>query len=217
MAYTKIKKIGSTLLVLLTASAVLAQQPGTAVLFGTGSVYLNGAPVANSQAVTSGDVIQTRETGAANLTTPGTSVVVESNSIVRYREEGFALDRGNLSIATGKGLSVFARDFKITPASNGWTEFYVTRTNGSIGILARKGSIVVSCGTGSSTVKEGEQISRDDAANCGLVAHGNGAPPAARGPLITADRAAIGALGAGGILAGWALAHSDDPISPDAP
>jgi hypothetical protein len=205
------------LMVLLTSVALVAQETATAVLYGTGSVYLNGAQVSNSSAVGAGDVIQTKETGAANINAPGSSVVVESNSIVRYRPEGFSLDRGNISLATGKGSSVFARDFKITPASGGWTEFYVTRTNGSIGILARKGSVTVSCATNSVTVKEGQQISRDDAPNCGLISKANGAAPAARGPVITTERAEWGAIGAGGIIAGWALIHDDDPVSPHVP
>jgi len=213
----RVHKTVTAFVVLVTCAAVLAQESGTAVLYGTGSVYLNGAQVANSSAVTSGDVIQTKETGAANINAPGTSVVVESNSIVRYRGEGFALDRGNISVATGKGVSVFARDFKITPAAGGWTEFYVTRTNGSIGIIARKNPITISCGASSSTIQEGQQISRDDAANCGLVSRSNGAPPAAKGPIITENRAEWGALGAGAILAGWALSHGDNPVSPSIP
>jgi len=205
-------------LVLLTSAALCAQEAGTAVLFGTGSVYLNGAQVSNSSAVSGGDVIQTKENGAANINAPGSSVVIESNSIVRYRADGFALDRGNISVATGKGVSVFARDFKITPAAGGWTEFYVTRTNGGIGIIARKNPITVSCGATSTTVREGQQISREDAANCGLLAKSNGAPTAAKGPLVTQSREEMGALAAGGILAGWALAlHNDEPVSPAVP
>ena len=212
-----IHKAISAFIVLVTSIAALAQEVGTAVLYGTGSVYLNGAQVTNSSAVSAGDVVQTKETGAANINAPGTSAVVESNSIVRYRGEGFSLDRGNISVATGKGVSVFARDFKITPTTGGWTEFYVTRTNGAIGIIARKNPITVSCGASSSTVKEGEQISRDDAANCGLASRSNGAPPAAKGPIITPERAEWGALGAGAILAGWALSHGDNPVSPSVP
>src|SRR5690348_4067859 len=203
--------------VLLTSAALCAQEAGTAVLFGTGSVYLNGAQVSNSSAVSGGDVIQTKENGAANINAPGSSIVIESNSIVRYRADGFALDRGNISVATGKGVSVFARDFKITPAAGGWTEFYVTRTNGGIGIIARKNPITVSCGATSTTVREGQQISREDAANCGLLAKSNGAPTAAKGPLITSERVGVATAAAGAALAIWAVGQSDDPVSPSAP
>src|SRR5207248_7050829 len=67
--------------VLLTSAALCAQEAGTAVLFGTGSVFLNGAQVSNSSAVSGGDVIQTKENGAANINAPGSSIVIESNSI----------------------------------------------------------------------------------------------------------------------------------------
>jgi hypothetical protein len=212
-----LRKIVSGILVVLLPLALSAQTAGTAVVYGTGSVYLNGAQLTTSSATTAGDVIQTRENGFANINAAGSTAVVESNSIVRMQPDGFSLDRGSISVATGKGSSVFARDFKITPINNNWTEFYVTRTNGSIGIIARKNDVTVGCGSGSTTVKQGQQISREDAANCGLLARGNGAPAAAKGPIITPDRAMYGGLIAGGLLAGWALAHSDDPVSPAKP
>jgi hypothetical protein len=204
-------------LVLAASTALLAQTPYTAVLFGTGSVLLNGEQLSNSSAVTSGDVIQTKDGGAANVSGPGVSAVIDSNSIVRYRAEGFSLDRGNISVATGKSVSVFARDLKITPVSGAWTEFYVTRSSGSIGILARKNSVTVNCGASSETVREGQQISRADANNCGLLAKDTGAPAAAKGPIITTTRAELGAIASGAAIAGWVLTQVDDPVSPDKP
>jgi hypothetical protein len=126
--------------------------------YGTGSVYVNGAQLTNSLAVTSGDVIQTKESGAANLSASGASVVVQSNTIARFESGGLALDRGSILVATGKAMAVFARDFKITPASGAWTEFYVTRASGAIQIIARKNAVTVSCGANTATVKEGQQI-----------------------------------------------------------
>jgi hypothetical protein len=204
---------------MLLPTVVSAQTAGTAVLYGTGSVYLNGGQLSASSAVTTGDVIQTRENGVANINAAGSTAVVESNSIVRMQADGFSLDRGNISVATGKGLSVFARDLKITPVSStDWTEFYVTRTGGSIGILARKNAVTVACGGNSTTVREGQQISREDAGNCGVIGKlGRGAPTAAKAPILLSDRAMYGALAAGGLLAGWSLAHSDDPVSPAVP
>jgi hypothetical protein len=140
----------------VTTCALLAQDTGTAVVYGTGSVYLNRAALSNSSAVTVGDVVQTRDNGVANINALGATVVVESNTIVRSQTGGFALDRGSVSVATGKGMSVFARDFKITPVSGDWTEFYVTRASGSIQVIARKNSVTVTCGPNSSTtVREG--------------------------------------------------------------
>src|SRR5436190_16307631 len=127
-------KLISLFLGLLIPSAMIAAEGDTAVLYGTGAVYLNGAQLATSSAVTNGDVIQTKDTGAANLNAAGSSVMVQSNTIVRFQSGGLALDRGSILVTTGKQLNVFARDFKIIPVSGAWTEFYISRSNGVIEI-----------------------------------------------------------------------------------
>ncbi len=214
-----LRKIVSALLILLTPCVLFAQETGAAVIYATGSVFLNGAQLSNSSAVTVGDVIQTRDNGVANINAPGATIVVESNTIVRFQSGGFALDRGSISVATGKGISVFARDLKITPVSGDWTEFYVTRVSGSIQIFARKNDVTVNCGTNSSsTVKQGQQISRDDSGDCGLATKpGTGAATAAKGPALDSRWVEIGGLGGGGALLGWVLLHGDNPVSPSGP
>jgi ferric-dicitrate binding protein FerR (iron transport regulator) len=213
-----LRKFISWFLVLFTPCAALAADGETAVLYGTGSVFLNGAQISTSAAVTTGDVIQTRDTGAANLNAAGSSVVVQSNSIVRFQLSGAALDRGSLTVATGKGLTIFARDFKITPTSSEWTEFYVSRVTGVIQVIARKNSVTVSCGANTTTVKEGQQVSRDDAANCGVVEKsGGGAPAAATGAVLNSQWVQYGGIAVGGGLLGWVLLHGDDPVSPSVP
>lgn len=216
------KPIAWCLLLLLPGTLLPAQEAvstaGNAVLYGTGQVYLNGAQLSNSMAVSSGDVIQTRESAAANLSAPGSSVVVQSNTIVRFQRAGLSLDRGSVSVATGRGLTVYSRDFKIVPASTDWTEFYVTRASGVIQILARKNAVTVSCGLNSATVKQGEQLSREDAPDCGITqTHGPGAPAAAKGPLLSSPWVDYGALGAGGALLTWTLTRREDPVSPSVP
>jgi hypothetical protein len=197
---------------------LFAQNSGVAVLTGSGTVYLNGGQLASSNAVVAGDVIQTKENGTATVNGPGGSILIEPNSIVRFQGQSIALDRGQISVATGKSISVNARDFRITPVSSDWTQFYVTRTGGSINIVARKNDVTVNCGTyGSDRVKEGQQISRDDADNCGLIAKGSGAPTAAQGPILTSGVAKWSALAVGGGLTIWSLAHGDDPVSPAIP
>jgi len=198
------------------APAAMAQQTGVAVVYSTGSVYLNGGLLAISNAVVAGDVIQTKENGTATLTGPGYSVLMEPNSILRFQGDSVALDRGEISVATGKSLRVNARDFRITPVSSNWTQYYVTRSGGVIGVLARKNDVTVNCGPGSTTVKEGQQISRADAENCGLVEKKPGAPSAATAPILTSKTAQWVGVIVGGGLTAWALAH-DDEVSPDRP
>ena len=206
------------LLLVVFTPVLFAQNAGVAVLTGSGIVLLNGGQLSNSNAVVPGDVIQTKENGTATVNGPGGSIMIEPNSIVRFQGQSIALDRGQISVATGKGLSVNARDFHITPASNDWTQFYVTRTGGTINIVARKNDVTLNCGaSGSDRVKEGQQISRDDADNCGLLAKGSGAPTAAHGPILTSSAAKWSALAVGGGLTIWALAQGDNPVSPAIP
>ena len=210
-------KLISCGLIFLTPCVLFSQETSAAVVYGTGLVYVNGSQLTNSSAVTGGDVIQTKESGAANLSAPGASVVVQSNTIARFENGGVALDRGSISVATGKAMPVFARDFRITPASGAWTEFYVTRVSGAIQILARKNAVTVSCGANTTTVKEGQQISRDDAADCGIAQKSGGAPTAAQGAILTSPWAEYGALAAGGGLVAWTYSRHEDPVSPHKP
>jgi hypothetical protein len=212
-------KLTSLFLILLTPAAMLAAEGDTAVVYGNGMVYLNGAQLGTTgSAVTNGDVVQTKDTGAANLNAAGSSVVIQSNTIVRFQSGGLALDRGSVTVATGRGLNVFARDFKITPASANWTEFYISRASGVIEVMARKSNITVSCGPNTSTLKEGQQVSRDDAANCGTADKpGAGATPAAKGPILDSQWVQWGGIGAGSALLVWVLTKCEDPVSPSSP
>jgi hypothetical protein len=115
-------------------------------------------------------------------------------------------------------MHVFARDFTITPTSEAWTEFYVTRTDGTIQVIARKNDVIVSCGGNTATLRQGQQLSREDASGCGVAEgkHG-GAAAAATRPVLDSAAAKYTALGVGGGLLVWSLAHSDDPVSPSIP
>jgi hypothetical protein len=197
----------------------MAQVSGGVLLHGNGALLVNGAQFKDSTALMPGDVVETQETGLAYMSSPGSSSTLESNSIARIQAGGISLDRGNLSVATSQGMSVFARDFTIAPATPQWTEFYVTRHEGTIQIMARKGDVTVSCGGNTATVKVGQQFLRNDAPNCGFqqTGGGGGAPAAATAPILTSRTAQYIALGVGGGLTLWVLLQSDNPVSPSGP
>lgn len=207
------------ILILLVGSPLWAVDPVVVgVVEGNGAVYVNGSQLTNSSAVTVGDVLQTKDAGVAHVTSAGASVSVQSNTIIRFQDAGVALDRGTVSVATGKVTSILARDFKITPSSTSWTQYDVIRASGSIQIFARKNSLTVSCGTAKAVVvQEGQEISRDDGANCGLAETRAGARPAATGPIITTATMGKAALLAGAGLALWSGVQSDNPLSPSTP
>jgi hypothetical protein len=208
-------------LVLLVPGSLVAQETaGTAgaMVHGNGDVTINGAPLKDSSAVAAGDVIQTGQTGLGYVAAAGASLTLQSNTTIRWQTPGLSLDRGGISVATSVSTPVFTRDFKIVPTAAQWTEFYVTRLNGLIQITARKNSVVVSCGADTSTLKEGQQMSRNDAPDCGIAAGGEGHPPSpATGPILTSPIVRDAALGVGGALLLWTLLQSDNPPSPSVP
>jgi hypothetical protein len=205
------------IVIFLMPSAALAADAPAGVLYGTGTVYLDGAQLANSMPVLTGDVIETKEVGIAHLDMSGSTAIIQANAIVRFQAGGLSLDRGSVSMATGKSLSVFARDFQITPVSSDWTQFEVTRSGGLIQIAARKNSVTIKCGAGAPTlVREGHHITRADAQDCGLVQK-SGAPTAAQGPILTSPWAEGAGIGAAGTLLLLTLHHGDNPVSPDKP
>lgn len=205
------------LVIFLMPSAVFAADGPAGVLYGSGTVYLDGAQLANSMPVLTGDVIETKELGVAHLDMSGSSAIIQPNAIVRFQPAGLSLDRGSISMATGKSLSVSARDFQITPVSAVWTQFEVNRSGGLIQIAARKNSLTVKCGLGAPTlVREGHQITRADAQDCGL-AQKSGAPTAAKGAILTSPWAEAAGLSAAGTVLLLTIPHGDDPVSPDKP
>jgi hypothetical protein len=207
------------IVIFLMPSAVLAADSPAGVVYGTGTVYLDGAQLANSMPVMTGDVIETKEVGVAHLDMSGSTAIIQPNAIVRFQSAGLSLDRGSVSMATGKSLSVSARDFQITPVSSVWTQFEVTRSGGVIQIAARKNSVTVKCGMGAPTlIREGHQITRADAQDCGLAQKSEpGAPTAVHGAILTSPWAEGAGLAAAGTLLFLTLHHGDDPVSSDRP
>jgi hypothetical protein len=224
------RKAAALSLVLLVIPATVAAQEQTnpAVLYGNLAVYVNGQPLpttavgpnarTESTVVAVGDVVQTKDGGDAMLSSVGSTAKLQSNTIVRFQSGGLALDRGGISVNTVKQSSVFARDYKITPVAAVSTDFDVLRVSGVIKILARKNNVTVSCGTRAPVVvKQGQELAREDGADCGLAERQGGAPSAAKGPVLDSATAEKAGLAAGAGLLGWVLFQSDDPVSPSAP
>jgi hypothetical protein len=91
------------------------------------------------------------------------------------------------------------------PAGASWTEFEVHDTDGAVRIIARKGDVKLIDASGTTTLAEGQEASRDATSE-------KGKKKRERGGAVPA--AGIGVVG--GITA-WALIHDDDPVSPRRP
>jgi len=208
----------SWLLILLMASPAWAADSAAAMLYTNGTAWINGGYIPKSSAVFNGDMVQTKADSVANIKSTGTSVLVLSDSLVQYQDSAVKLEHGSLNVATSKNMAAQVGGLKVVPAGSSWTEFEVHDTDGAVRIIARKGEVKLIDGSGTTTLAEGQEASRDETSEKGKKKkREGGAIPAAGGGALNSPWAiGIGVGVVGGITA-WSLIHDDDPVSPKKP
>lgn len=224
MGMASFRSVASCVLpLILTAGPLLGADSGAAMLNTSGAAWLNGVHVPASSAVFSGDMIQTRADSPANIHSPGSSITVLGDSLVRFQGTSLTVKRGGVSVATSKGLATVAGAVRVSPASNAWTEFNVTDTDGTVSIIAQKGDLTVTDDQGTSTLAQGQATTRDDQSDAS-DSDGKknrkrraGVVPAATNGTLNSPVAILTGAGAITALTVWALWRSDQPASPSTP
>jgi len=210
-------------LLILMPFSLFAADTNAAMLYTHGAAWINGAHVpSSSSAIFSGDLLQTRSDSVANIDEPGSSITVQSDSLVKFEGPSVRIEHGGVTVSTSKGTATSAGDVKVSPASNAWTEFNVTDVDGTVRIAARKGDLKIDDGRETVTLAQGQETSRDDttpSTDKGKKSkkRGTAAPPAASGGVLNSPWA-IGAGGAAIVgLTTWVLIKNDQPASPATP
>jgi hypothetical protein len=226
MGMAAFRKLVSCVLLLMMPGSLMAADSGTAMLYADGAAWLNGSHVPKSSAIFAGDLVQTRSDSAANIHAPGSSVTVLGDSLVQFEGASLKVEHGGVSVSTSKGLATTAGDVKVAPASNAWTEFNVTDTDGTVRIAARKGDLFVTDDNGTVTLAQGQETTRDeqtqqtDNSNNNKKkkrAAGAGAAPAAGGGALSSPIAVgVGAAAIVGVTT-WVLLQGSNPVSPSQP
>ncbi len=157
-------------------------------------------------------------------------MLVLNDSLVQYEDGTLKLEHGGVAISTSKLLATRAGDVTVSPTATVWTEFEVRDVDGKVQIAARKGDLTISDNTGSTTLAQGQETTRDESqSQDDSQAHkGKKKKKGGAGPEAAAAPGAAGgilnspiAIGiAGGIALGgtaWVLSHGDDPVSPAKP
>lgn len=226
MGMSAFRSMVSCVLLLIVPVALLAADSGVAMLYADGAAWLNGSHIPKSSAIFSGDLVQTRSDSAANIHAPGSSITVLGDSLVKFEGASLDIQHGGLSISTSRGIAATAGDVRVAPASNSWTEFNVIDTDGTVRIAARKGDLTITDDSGTTTLQQGQETTRDDQADQSSdqskekkkdKKRGTGAAPAAGGGVLNSTAAmAVGAGAVAGITA-WVLLKSDNPVSPSNP
>jgi len=223
------RMVGYVLLFLFPA-ALFAADSNAAMLYTNGAAWVNGAHLPrSSSAIFSGDLLQTRYDSVANITQPGSSITVQSDSLVQFEGLSVKIEHGGVAISTSREVGTTAGDVKVTPASPSWTEFSVVDTDGNVHIAARKGDLLIADGKETFTLQQGQETTRpenapsDNDQNTGDTKNKKknkryaGAAPAATGGALNSPIA----VGVGGAVvlgvATWVLIKSDNPASPSVP
>jgi len=231
MGMSAFRKMVSCVLLSIFPGSLLAADSGAAMLYTHGAAWLNGAHVPTSSAIFTGDLVQTRSDSAANINAPGSSITVLGESLVQFEGASLKVEHGGVSVATSKGVATTAGEVRVAPVSNAWTEFDVTDTDGTVKIAALKGDLSVTDDSGTVTLAQGQQTTRDeqtsDQSNQSTdnnnkdkkknKKRADGAAPAAAGGILNSPVAiGIGAAAIVGVTA-WVLIQSNNPVSPSQP
>jgi hypothetical protein len=225
MGMAAFRKLVSCVLLVIVPAALFGVDQPAAMLYSHGTALLNGDSIPRSSAIFSGDLIQTTADSVANINVTGSTVLVLNDSLVQYAGSSVKLEHGGVSVSTSKSLATDAGAVTVSPAAGGWTEFEVRDVDGRVQIVARKGDLTVSDATGTSTLKQGEQTTRQESQTQDDSQTQNnkkknkrketvGAAPAATGGALDSPWA-VG-IGGGAIAAAtaWILIQSDNPASP---
>jgi len=218
----------SCLMVMIFPAALFAADQPAAMLYSHGTALLNGNSIARSSAIFSGDLVQTNPDSVANINATGSSVLVLNDSLIQYEGSTVKLEHGGVTISTSKSLATRAGDVTVSPTASVWTEFEVRDVDGRVQIAARKGDLTISDDSGTTTLAQGQQTTRDESQSQTDNQADNqkrkkrkqrvaGAVPGAAQGIFNSP-AAIGI--AGGLIVGgtaWVLSKSDDPVSPVKP
>jgi hypothetical protein len=229
MGMSAFRKMVSCVLLMIVPASLFAADSGAAMLYADGAAWLNGSHVPKSSAIFVGDLLQTRSDSAANIHAPGSSITVFGDSLVQFEGASLKLEHGGVSVSTSKGVATSAGDVRVAPATSQWTEFNVTDTDGTVRIAARKGDLTVTDGSGTVTLAQGQETTRDeqsdqsnqtsqtDNKNKKNKKRAVGAAPAAAGGILNSPVAVgIGAAAVVGVTT-WVLLQSSTPVSPSDP
>lgn len=211
-------KILSCVMSVVFPAALFAGEPSpAAMLYAHGTTMLNGSSVPRSSALFSGDFVQTNAESVANINVTGSTVLILNSSFVQYEGNAVKLEHGGVTVSTSKLLTTHVGEVTVSPVAGVWTEFDVKDVDGRVQIAARKGDLTIRDSTGTTTLAQGQQTTRDESAPQESRRHRRregGAAPGAKGGSLDSP-AAIGiATGAVVGLGIWALVQGDDPASP---
>jgi hypothetical protein len=221
-------KLVSCVLLFLFPASMVAADSNAAMVYTSGTAWINGSHVPRlSTSIFIGDLLQTRSDTVANINSPGSTVTVFSDSLVKFGGSSLEIEHGGVTVSTSKGIAATVGDLRVVPASGAWTEFNVIEADGMVKIAAKKGDLSLSDDDGTVTLAQGQETTRDESSDQSDKNNKDkkkskkrgvgGAAPAAGGGILNSPVAIGIGAGAVGFVAAWVLLHNDEPASPSKP
>jgi hypothetical protein len=203
-----------------------ATTTSAAVVHSKGGVWVNGAEVADATAIFPGDLLETKPGSVANLDAEGSSVLIQPESVVKFRGNSLSLEHGGVSVGTSTAMSVRVNCIKVEPAGNERTQYDTTNLSGTVKVAVQKDDVKItqigawrkampaSNSAQSAVVHEGEQATRDVAATCGAESR-----PAGAGNGLNTKWLEIGGAAGGAVALCLLLCKGSKPgsVSPSQP
>src|ERR1700736_1374708 len=166
MGESAFRKLVWCVLVISLPALMYAADNSAAMLYTNGTAWVNGAHVPrDSSSIFAGDLLQTRSDSVANIKSPGSTITVFSDSLVQFEGSSLRIDHGGVTVSTSKGIGTTVGDIRVLPLSSSWTEFNVIDVDGTVRIAARKGDLSVSDGSGSVTLAQGQETTREESSD----------------------------------------------------
>jgi len=201
---------------------VLGGETASAMLYTSGSAWVNGTEVPRTIAMFSGDLLQTRADSTASIQSNGSNVTVLADSLVKFEGPVVEIEHGGVHVTTSRGMAARAGDVTVKPAAASWTEFQVIDVDGRVQIAANKGDLTVQDDQGTTTVTQGQQTTRDDTSDAEKKKkkrrRSGAAETAAKGGIMSSAPVVYGGLGGIGAAAFIIWLHDhEQPASPACP
>lgn len=149
----------------------------TAVMSSSGAVALNGKVTPVTTALFKGDKVVTADGAVVTITSPGSTVLIPSNSQMVFNGGVLDLTAGTASISTTKGMAAQTDKYRVAPAASGTANFEIKKTGNSLLIHASRGVLSVS-GLGKTfTLAEGMTVTLDSGVGAANAASYGAASP----------------------------------------
>jgi len=220
MSASGLRKIACWIMIATVPVSLWAADSAPAMLYAKGAAWINGSAVPRTSAVFPGDLVQTKSDSIANINAAGSSVIVLADSLVKFEGPAVSLEHGSVTVSTSKGMTTHAGEVTVVPLSPGWTEFEVKQdSSGDVQVVAQKGDVSVSDGSGTSTLSQGQQttVGNSPEKKKKRRRSGGGAVPAGMSGILDSPIVIYGGAAAVGGLTTWVLLQGGNPVSPIAP